>query len=177
MGPLNPCDLGLSNPSRTQIAWVRQTQAQATNPGEPKLNPNRLGSSPGPGFVEPSARFLGTQALGSSNPSTGDEPRRTQLGSLEPRAWVRRTQRLVPWNPEPRFVRTHLLGFSNEPNDWVLRNLAAAARKVNVPPSHLRRMTIRSQVGRVHGGGRVRNPDFRFTQALKLGGQPIKLEG
>ncbi|GKU89192.1 hypothetical protein SLEP1_g3360 [Rubroshorea leprosula] len=46
-------------------------------------------------------------------------------------------------------------------------------KKVNVPPPHLRRATIRSQVGGVHGGGRARSPDLRLTQALKLGGQPI----
>ncbi|GKU98668.1 hypothetical protein SLEP1_g11641 [Rubroshorea leprosula] len=38
---------------------------------------------------------------------------------------------------------------------------------------HLRRATIKSQVGGVHGGGRARNPDLRLTQALRLGGQPI----
>ncbi|GKV16745.1 hypothetical protein SLEP1_g27341 [Rubroshorea leprosula] len=39
---------------------------------------------------------------------------------------------------------------------------------------HLRRATIRSQVGGVHGGGRTQNPDLRLTQALKFGDQPIE---
>ncbi|GKV10637.1 hypothetical protein SLEP1_g21977 [Rubroshorea leprosula] len=43
---------------------------------------------------------------------------------------------------------------------------------VNNSPPQKRRTTIRSQIGEVHGGGRVRNPDLRLTQALRMVNNP-----
>ncbi|GKV51198.1 hypothetical protein SLEP1_g57869 [Rubroshorea leprosula] len=42
-------------------------------------------------------------------------------------------------------------------------------KMVNIPPPHMRRAAIKSQVGGVHDGSRTRNPDLRLTQTLRLG--------